>query len=435
MESYQWEDMEGGYFVGDFEPAAAKSGDVEISFKYIYKGTLDAQYYRSIDTETMFIARGQLDVDGTVYKKNDILVWEPNEIINIFALEDSEIFIIKMPGTARDTYRKPFSSYEEARAFYGRYFRMVSAGTEYGQVPGGAAVDPAEVSVVVQGQADGYTRLALKSIREFLPGAYVILSTWKGCCVDGMDYDRLVLNDDPGAVACNTGDYRTIMNNGNRQIVSTKAGLAHAGRKYTLKMRSDLMLLGDSFLSYYVKFSSGYRGRRKIFRQRVMVGELYTRENYVYKKYGHKYDVPKPFHPSDWFYFGLTEDVKALFGAVGLIPEGEMRGYPCKYPGRVEDNLYRYSWRYTTEQHIFLGIVKKHFPEVSFEDWTDWGEGNIRLSREAMMDNFMILNFCQHGILNQKYVAACFANNGLRHSEEKLMTHQEFLKYLGGGGA
>ena len=71
-----------------------------------------------------------------------------------------------------------------------------------------ARVATSDISVVVQGAIAGPskdgkaypTRDCLLSIRRRLPGAEIILSTWKGSDVTGLDYDQLVLNDDPGAV-------------------------------------------------------------------------------------------------------------------------------------------------------------------------------------------------------------------------------------------
>jgi hypothetical protein len=73
-----------------------------------------------------------------------------------------------------------------------------------------------DISVVVQGpihKQDNLTKRVLESVRTHLPNAELILSTWKGSDVDGLDCDVLLLNDDPGAI----NGY-----NVNRQIVSTR---------------------------------------------------------------------------------------------------------------------------------------------------------------------------------------------------------------------
>ena len=59
-------------------------------------------------------------------------------------------------------------------------------------------IDTKDISVVVQGAIDkGYTPLCLKSIIKYLPESEIILSTWEGSEVDNLDYDVLILSEDP----------------------------------------------------------------------------------------------------------------------------------------------------------------------------------------------------------------------------------------------
>ena len=78
------------------------------------------------------------------------------------------------------------------------------------------------MSVVVQGAIDkDYTSKCLASIRKYLPEAEIILSTWEGCDVEGLDYDNLLLNKDPGTSDLIRKYPFEHPNNVNRQIVST----------------------------------------------------------------------------------------------------------------------------------------------------------------------------------------------------------------------
>lgn len=432
MEKYNLKDMKNGYFLGDFEPTAYASKGMEISVKHYKKGTLDAGYYRKKNTEIVYIIKGCIDVDGSLYKKQSILVWKPNEIINIYAVKDSELLIIKTPGEKEDFNKKEFSSYCEVDSFYSGFFKKIEQ--EYFAknevVSCYNKIASKDVSVVVQGYADENTRYTIESIRRYMPEATIILSTWKECDVRGLAYDLLVVSEDPGAVDCSRWEEQTILNNGNRQIVSTKNGLDVVKTKYALKLRSDLILLGDGILSYFGLYEKERDLSYSLFGKRVIIGELFTRKNFVYHRENRKYDVPKPFHPSDWFAFGLTEDLQRLFCNVSTIEEGEMANYLCKYPDRVIKNKYKYSWRYCTEQHIFWAAVRKQFPNLQFKDWTDWNDENIEFSNNIMINNFMILNFCQHQILNIKYARKLFLNSGVCYQEEKLMTHKYLIEQI-----
>ncbi len=336
------------------------------------------------------------------------------------------------PGTKNDLVRRKWNDFDEMDDFYHSYLdRHLKLYDNPICVSAEDKIDSADVTVVLQGYVDiNITKQAALSIRKYLPKAKIILSTWKDCELEGIDYDELILNEDPGACECGLFATEPIVNNGNRQIVSTKAGIKRVRTKYTLKMRSDLILLGDDILGYMNAFPCR-KSEYEIFKQRIIIGELFTRNTFHYfDPQGVSHKVPKPFHPSDWFLFGLTEDINRMYNNIQLIPKNEMVDYTCKFPDRVLTNKYKYSWRYTTEQHILLWCVKEKFGEIYFEDWTDWSEENIKESEKIMMNNFTILSFCQHKILNCKYVASSFANSGLYYKEKGLMTNSQQVDYF-----
>lgn len=115
-----------------------------------------------------------------------------------------------------------------------------------------------KISVVVQGAVETavYERVS-RSIREFLPGAEIILSTWEGTDLKGLDYDKAVINKDPGAFwSLYRGSQKKVRNNINRQIISTISGVKAAERKYVMKLRSDSVITGCGFLEYADRFLS-----------------------------------------------------------------------------------------------------------------------------------------------------------------------------------
>ena len=117
-----------------------------------------------------------------------------------------------------------------------------------------AKIQSSDISVVVQGAVDReLAPKCLTSIRKYLPKAEIILSTWEGTDVSGLDYDMVLFNKDPGAVDLLWFDGRK--NNGNRQLYSTQEGIKKTSRKYILKIRTDLFLENANFLEYWDKFS------------------------------------------------------------------------------------------------------------------------------------------------------------------------------------
>ena len=431
MDYFRLDDMQLGYYVGDFYPSAFRTDKVEIAIKKMTKGTLDGGYYREIDSELVLVLSGKIDCNEKTFQKGDILTFKPGENINLFALDDSCIQIIKIPGTKGDIKRSDWEDYYSFDKYYSYYLKKLKEMMRREDIDDSRVlnvkarnIDNADISVVVQGFADDSTSYLINSIRKYLPKATIILSTWDYCDISKLEYDKLVINSDPGAVPCEIWSNFDRGNNGNRQIVSTKSGLEKVETKYALKLRSDLVLLGNGFKDYFLLLSNRDK-EYSIFKERILIGELFSRHNFVYCRNGKEYDVPKPFHPSDWFAFGLTEDVKKLYGNGRLIPDEELQYDKLVNPEYVQKYDYKYSWRYTTEQHIFLEALKDKIAPNYFRDWTDWNKENIELSNKYMLNNFVFLDFARSEILNRKYITSCFANNSLSHPEKKLYVFDE----------
>jgi hypothetical protein len=220
-----------------------------------------------------------------------------------------------------------------------------------------------DISVVVQGPIVGRrgdaavpqsTRDAIESARRVWPGCELILSTWKGAAIEGLDYDELVLNDDPGAVPLNDTTHRHLYNNLNRQIVSTRNGLARATRPYAIKLRSDTLLLEP------LDFSVLDRGERlpefRLLEKPVIALHLVTR---------HPLRRPVLFHLSDLFHAGLREDVVRLWS----LPLAEEPSFsraldPNRMPAVTPFPETDYLMRCAPEQYLAEQLTRRRFPQL-----------------------------------------------------------------------
>lgn len=160
--------------------------------------------------------------------------------------------------------------------------------------------------MVVQGRADGDlrdvghpVRRCVDSVRRVLPGAELVLSTWKGASTTGLDVDVVVLNDDPGPVAPRISWGPP--NNVNRQVVSTRAGLEAAQRPMALKLRVDMELVHDGALRLF----GGWPDRSaecKVLTDRILVPTAYSfNPRRLYRRF--------PYMICDWSHFGRTDDL------------------------------------------------------------------------------------------------------------------------------
>ncbi|MDR3237422.1 MAG: WavE lipopolysaccharide synthesis family protein [Spirochaetia bacterium] len=261
-------------------------------------------------------------------------------------------------------------------------------------------ITPHDISLVVQGALDRKdTPKCLRSIRESLPGAEIILSTWEGSDVSSLDYDVLVLNKDPGSAFQDIR--RKARANINRQLVSTQNGIAKASRKYIMKLRSDLILSGAGFLWYFDKFP--FRDSSLHFlAERIMVPTVFSR---LASSQRGLYEFSTPFHVSDWWFFGLADDIRSYFEQTQLVNLTEYSNYKnLRHP---EKRPYPHLLlRYSPEQYLCYSFFKRHIPNLRFDDWTDFDEENNNESMKLLANNFIFLDPCQHMIACTKYKQA-----------------------------
>lgn len=244
-------------------------------------------------------------------------------------------------------------------------------------------MDYSDVSVVVQGpvqtfsdrpQEPNITHKCLDSIRQHLPGAQIILSTWPEQDLTGLDYDTLVISDDPGSNSRNyTLKGEAQKYNNNRQIVSSREGLKRVTTKYAMKLRSDNFLTGNGFVALqkqYKKRSSEHA----FFEERVVVSDVFTR------KYAKGY--PVAFHISDFFYFGLTEDVLALWNFPlfeDFMPSLNVAIHPG-FPDFVTD----------CTQALFIAALQQFNPDIQLDSLLDNNKEKLVLSEKIIANNLIV---------------------------------------------
>ncbi len=270
---------------------------------------------------------------------------------------------------------------------------------------GGGKISDKDISVVVQGPiVPELTRKCLSSVRKTLPEAQVILSTWEGSRVEGLDYDEIVLSKDPRAERVRKDD-DTSVNNINRQLVSTNAGCSKAKRPYLMKLRSDLLIKSDRFLEEFQKHT--VTGRH--FQTKVLILDYYTR---------HPYIIPVPFHPSDWFMFGRREDVVNYYDEP-LMPEAEML-YFSTHSNRA--SFFRgVLHRFTPEQWICIKFLEKSGENPKCETYYDCSPTALKMTIQMFREDFIVIDSAASGICFTKYNP----NHAMEHFT--LISHIDWL--------
>lgn len=253
-------------------------------------------------------------------------------------------------------------------------------------------VDTRDISVIVQGAIDKInTPLCFKSLRKYLPGAEIIFSTWEGTNADGLICDQIIYNQDPGGWRDRRSGF---LNNLNRQLVSSKNGIKAASKKYCIKVRSDIIFRSNHFLKYVGKFPKR-DPEYKVFQDRVIFCSFFFKRYLGEVQYAVH---PVPFHLSDWFAFGLREDILMLYD-IPLAKEPENTNYLNTHNiCTARFNMFGASHQYAPEQYIFLNCVRKVLQIPSFKNIVEYTSENISFSDKVVASNCIVLNPSQMNI-------------------------------------
>jgi hypothetical protein len=276
-----------------------------------------------------------------------------------------------------------------------------------------------DISVVIQGKVLGQpnepfekqqTQQCINSVRQFMPDAEVIISTWQGSDIAHLTgYDKAIFNSDPGAVAY--FDHNpNFLNNNNRQITSTYNGLLAATRRYAIKMRGDSVITSTAFLNYIQPYPRGNKFR--FFKQRVLIPTKYTRN---------PRRIATLIHPSDIFQLGLTEDLRNLWD-IPLQPEPQTtRAYPVEK--KILNNALKggyYRMKFGAEQYIWYAFCKKMGLEMELKHYSHIPSAHILNSEMSMINNFIIAEAKDFGVALPERMYWVI--------DEDLYTHEEWLK-------
>ena len=261
-----------------------------------------------------------------------------------------------------------------------------------------------DISIVVQGPiltdaiygiTTHLTQFICTRLKKIFPESELIISTWEGENTQGIICDKIIFNKDPGATWFNYNNFEHL-NNCNRLIISTAAGIKASSRKYVFKVRSDLFLVSKKFLHYFDKFPL-YNEEHKCVKSRIIAFSLNT-------LYGHKtplFTMNRPFHISDWAYFGYKTDLLNLYD-IPLTQEPEFSQWfltRCKPFFDIEPHRL---WKMPPEQYITYSFLKKYHP-IQLEYTVDNSNNNMEISSKLLTNNFLILDQTQFFLISLKF--------------------------------
>lgn len=237
------------------------------------------------------------------------------------------------------------------------------------------------LSVVVQGPISDLSKDSLLSVRQFLPNCKIILTTWEGSNLDGLEYDEVILSVDPQ----NESGVK-YPSNANRMIVSTKAGLDVVTTKYVLKMRTDFVLTGTNFIDLFL-LDTPEPQEYKILKKRVVC--------YVWKP-----QKGRLFHCGDFYFFGLTEDVCKIWD----LPLYGHEQFFYHNHNKAVNPIYRVknTNQFRVEQYIWINLLKNNGIPCDLKDYTDWRDEYKLLTEKTFLSNVIFASFIEFSTFTNK---------------------------------
>jgi mannose-6-phosphate isomerase-like protein (cupin superfamily) len=101
---HRLDEMTRGWFVGDFEPTAQPSGEVEVAIKDFAAGEVEELHVHRVATELTAIVSGTVRMAGRTLEAGEILVVEPGEPCDFLAVTDVKLVSVKLPAVPGDKY-------------------------------------------------------------------------------------------------------------------------------------------------------------------------------------------------------------------------------------------------------------------------------------------------------------------------------------------
>lgn len=255
-------------------------------------------------------------------------------------------------------------------------------------------INHGSISVVIQGPIDwttdknsyeGTTLTLTKSIRALMPLAEIIVSTWENEKIEGLEFDQVIFSKQPRT----QGDWPGFApSNVNRQIVSTCAGLKASKRRYTLKVRSDMVVEGLNFIEVFEEKTSERKLdtlKNAVFDQIIVANNFSSRNTCAILE--RLPDHPLLFHPSDHLQFGLTTDLLKLWD----VPlQTDLDAY--HFLDRSHPNRWRLGElsRLAPEQHIFVNCLQK-YSSFEMKHFADDRAEILALSEHFMNTHFVFI--------------------------------------------
>ena len=96
--------MHGGWFVGNFQPSAYRTGNCEVAVKHHRRHEPWPAHYHALATEITLLLKGRLYLNQQLIRPGTIVVVEPGEVVTPTFADACDVVVVKVPSLPGDKY-------------------------------------------------------------------------------------------------------------------------------------------------------------------------------------------------------------------------------------------------------------------------------------------------------------------------------------------
>lgn len=276
-------------------------------------------------------------------------------------------------------------------------------------------MEKSDITFVVQGPVLikndlNLTKLCLDSVRKFFPSSKIILSTHLNELTEGLDFDECIFNDKFLDEKIIENDKIGNIATYNLQLVSTLEGLKRAKTTYSIKLRSDMVLLNDNLHWLLKNRPVSSDNEFSLTEELVIVLNWASVNPTQFLKLLH--------HPSDQVFAGKTSDLCRIW---------DCPTYPLEYIRWFSDHELPLAAqhggslvRYRFEAWLWYNFVKPH-SKNQFNNSYDFNSELLNESQAFLSNNLMIVNLRMAGVKSLKNSSPALS------SKVKMYTYNDWV--------
>ena len=104
MQKFDAAQFVGGWFVGNFSPAAYKTDAFEVSYKEHYAGEYWATHYHAQSDEINYLISGKMEINEEQLEGPVVFLISKNEIARPVFHTDVKLIVVKVPSIPGDKF-------------------------------------------------------------------------------------------------------------------------------------------------------------------------------------------------------------------------------------------------------------------------------------------------------------------------------------------